>query len=172
LHYSIDGGAHPEVLSLRETLEPVVRALGLELIELSVFRQHGRKEGRSAQVRAVVYKSGPLGLDDCSRVHYALLPRLELAFSGEDVYVEVSSTGIDRHIKDGREFAHYRGRGVKCYRSDISDWSQGVLESADEEGIVLKGKNELMKLKYEVIAKAKLDGNCPAEPFQEEEIGN
>jgi ribosome maturation factor RimP len=106
-----------------------------------------------------VYKSGGLGIDDCSRAHRALLPRLELAFPGQDLYIEVSSPGIDRLIKDGAEFAHYMGRGVRCYRTDISDWSAGILEAADEDGIVLKGKEETMRLNYEIIAKAKLDSS-------------
>jgi ribosome maturation factor RimP len=113
------------------------------------------------QVRAVVYKSGPVGVpvgvEDCSRVHHAVLPRLELAFPGLELYVEVSSPGIDRVIKDASEFSCYIGRGIKCYRTDISDWSGGVLESADTTHLVLKGKNGMIQINYEVIAKAKLD---------------
>jgi ribosome maturation factor RimP len=138
--------------SLFDSLEPVVRGLGLVLVEVSLSRHRG-----SVQVRAVVYRSGPLGVEDCSRVHHALLPRLELAFPGQDLYVEVSSPGIDRVIKDAAEFPCYIGRGIKCYRTDISDWSGGVLESADTTHLVLKGKNGMMKINYEVIAKAKLD---------------
>jgi ribosome maturation factor RimP len=98
-----------------------------------------------------------MGVDDCSRLHQALLPRLELAFPDQDLYVEVSSPGIERLIKDGAEFAHYIGRGVKCFRTDISDWSSGILQSADETGLVLRGKTESIALNYGVIAKAKLD---------------
>jgi ribosome maturation factor RimP len=121
-------------------------------VELTVSRHRG-----AAQVRAVVYKPGALGVDDCSRVHHALLPRLELAFPGQDLYVEVSSPGIDRLIKDGAEFTFYTGRGLKCYRTDISDWSEGILESADEQGIILRGKAGAIHISYENIAKAKLD---------------
>jgi ribosome maturation factor RimP len=91
------------------------------------------------------------------------LPRLEQVFPGQDLYVELSSPGIDRVIKDGREFVHYLGRGVRCYRTDISgrtdgfSWTGGILRSADENGIVLKGKDGMTALAYECIAKAKLD---------------
>ncbi|GHT94870.1 ribosome maturation factor RimP [Spirochaetia bacterium] len=135
-----------------DSLEPVVQGLGMALVDFSVSRHKG-----SIQIRATVYKAGIVGVDDCSRVHRAFIPRLELAFPGEDLYVEVSSPGIDRIIKDGSEFVHYLGRGVKCYRTDISDWSGGILESADETRLVLKGKDGLIELKYEDIAKAKLD---------------
>ena len=45
----------------------------------------------------------------------------------------------------------------RCYRTDISDWTAGILESAGESGIVLKTKDGVVKLDFEIIAKAKLD---------------
>jgi len=137
---------------LFDSAQKVVQGLGMSLIELSVSQRKG-----SVQVRAVVYKSGIVGVDDCSRVHHALLPRLELDFSGQDLYMEVSSPGIDRTIKDGAEFAHYIGRGIRCFRTDISDWSSGILQSADETQLALKGKDGMITLRYDIIAKAKLD---------------
>jgi ribosome maturation factor RimP len=137
---------------LFDSLEPVVQGLGMSLVELSLSRHKG-----SVQIRVVAYKQGNMGVDDCSRLHHALLPRLELAFPGQDLYVEVSSPGIERLIKDGAEFAHYTGRGVRCFRTDISDWSSGILQSSDEKGLVLREKTGTTTLSYEVIAKAKLD---------------
>ena len=141
-------GADP----LYDSLEPVVRGLGFSLADLGCSRHKG-----SVQIRAVVCGPGAVGVDDCSRVHRALIPRLELAFPGADLYVEVSSPGIDRLIKDGAEFAYYIGRGVSCYRTDISGWSGGVLESADETHVVLKEQDGMVSLPYEIIAKAKLN---------------
>ena len=137
---------------LIDQVEPVVKGLGLSLVELSAARRRGH-----SSVRLTVYKKdGAVGVDDCARVHRAVLPRLELALSGDDLHVEVSSPGIDRVIRDGAEFVHYIGRGIRCYRSDISDWSGGILESAGDEGIVLRGKEGTMNLNYGIIAKAKL----------------
>jgi ribosome maturation factor RimP len=137
---------------LFNSLEAVVKGMGLELVELNVSPHRG-----SVQIRVTLYKKGNLGVEECSRAHYALLPRLELAFPGQDLHVEVSSPGIDRQIKSGAEFVHYTGRGLRCYRTDISDWSAGILEAADNEGIKLKMKNGTIDLKYGIIAKAKLD---------------
>jgi ribosome maturation factor RimP len=124
---------------------------------MSVVELTQSRHKNSVQIRVVVYKPGVIGVDDCSRVHHALLPRLELAFPGLDVYTEVSSPGIDRIVKDGAELVHYIGRGVKCYRTDISDWTGGILQSADEKGLTLKSKDGLIDISYEVIAKAKLN---------------
>ncbi|MDR2052682.1 MAG: ribosome assembly cofactor RimP [Treponema sp.] len=143
-----------------DAMEPVIQGLGLSLVETSVSRHKG-----SAQIRVVIYRDGrsgglphgAVGVDDCSRVHHAVLPRLELAFPGENLYVEVSSPGIDRLIRDGAEFAHYLGRGLRCYRADIGDWTAGILRAADAEKITLQVKGETIDLNLDIIAKARLD---------------
>jgi ribosome maturation factor RimP len=135
-----------------DALEPIARGLKLSLVEITVSRHKG-----STQVRIVVYKDGDISLDDCSAFHRAALPRLELAFSGQDLYVEVSSPGIDRLIKDGAEFRHYLGRGIRCYRTDISDWFSGILAAWDGEGIRLEKDGEEYPLSYGIIAKARLE---------------
>ena len=156
-----------EDAALREQLETLVRALGLDLIELNVFRVKARKGSPPAvQIRVIVYKQGSLGTDDCSRAYHAMLPRLETVFPGYDLSVEVSTPGITRQARDGAELAHYRGRGVRLWRTDISDWSAGILEAADEQGIAIKGKEGMIRLDYQIIAKARLD------PSQEEYIGH
>jgi ribosome maturation factor RimP len=143
---------------LLDSLEPVVKGLGMSLIELAVSQRKGRGTSPGAvQVKAVVYHAGSIGVNDCSRAHRAMLPRIELAFPGRDIYLEVSSPGIDRLIKDGSEFFHFTGRGVKCYRADSAGWTGGLLQSADEKGIILKTEDGDVSLIYDVIAKAKLD---------------
>ncbi|MDR1596107.1 MAG: ribosome assembly cofactor RimP [Treponema sp.] len=147
---------------LYKTLEPAARGLGMSLVELTLSRHKG-----SVRIRVVVCKTPgnrrgkagdfDVGVDDCSRVHRVMLPILESAFPGQNLYVELSSPGIDRVIKDGSEFVHYIGRGVQCYCTDISDWTGGILRSSDEKGVVLKGKDGMTEIAYERIAKAKLD---------------
>jgi ribosome maturation factor RimP len=128
---------------------------------LNVF--HGKKAG--VQVKAVAMVAEPraaergsrvTGVEDCTRAHRLIMPRLELAFPGKDIYLEVSSPGIDRLIKDGAEFTYYIGRELKCYRTDISDWTAGILRAADENRIVLEVEGEEIRLSYETIAKARL----------------
>ncbi|MCL2233287.1 MAG: ribosome assembly cofactor RimP [Treponema sp.] len=146
--------------ALYQSLEPVIRGMGMSLIDLSVYRAKNRGgEHGNVQVRAVVYREGITGVEDCSRVHRGILPRLELAFPQKDIFLEVSSPGIDRLIKDGSEFVHYIGRGVKCYRTDISDWTAGLLQAVDEKGIVLQVEDTETALPYEIIAKARLSGD-------------
>jgi len=156
MRYTAKNEGVPETVSLREQLEPVLEGLGFKLVELVVSRHKG-----SVQVRVVIYNGASIGTDECSKVHRAVSPRLDLAFEGQDIYLEVSSPGIDRLIKDGSEFAYYLGRGVRCYRTDISDWTAGSLESADEKGILIKTKEGIVRLDFDIIAKARLDSGHP-----------
>ncbi|MDR0550919.1 MAG: ribosome assembly cofactor RimP, partial [Spirochaetaceae bacterium] len=114
---------------LEAELEPVLTGLGMALVELTVSKHKG-----GAAVRAVVCRLGTdVSLEDCAKAHRAIMPRIELAL-GQDVAVEVSSPGIDRKLKHAGEFRHFTGRAVACYRTDISDWTTGILEEAGETG--------------------------------------
>ena len=152
MRYIAESAADVETTDVRRSLQAVLDGLGLRLVELTVSRHRG-----SVQIRAVIYNGSSIGTDDCSKAHRAITPRLELAFPGQDIYIEVSSPGINRLLKDGAEFACYINRGVRCYRTDISDWTAGILESAGESGIVLKTEEGVVNLDFEIIAKAKLD---------------
>jgi len=148
------GKENPDGTAIRQSLETVLKGLGFSLVEIAVSRHKG-----SVQVRAVIYNGKSIGTDDCTKVHRAIMPRLELAFEGQDIYLEVSSPGVDRLIKNGAEFANYIGRGVRCYRTDISDWTAGILESAEEKEIIVKTKEGSVKMEFDIIAKAKLDAS-------------
>jgi ribosome maturation factor RimP len=144
-------------------LEPVVSGLGFALVEISLFRGKGKGAG-NARVRLVVTPRGALkgeaagiGTDELSRIHRAVLPRLELALEGRDLYLEVSSPGTDRLIKEGAEFRHYIGKSVKCWLNGADTWERGVLHDSDEEKILLEAGGEIKQMRYEAIVKARLD---------------
>jgi ribosome maturation factor RimP len=142
-------------------LEPLVNALGMRLIDFSSGRHKG-----STQIRLTVDFAPVPGLEqsvlrsvghgDCARVHQAVLPRLELAFPDDELYIEVSSPGLGRLIKDGSDMPLYLGRGIRLYRTDINDWTSGVLLRADSEGVSIKTNEGELALPFSLIAKAKL----------------
>jgi len=154
MHKTAQDAENKEIADLRLALETVVKGLNYSLVELTISGHRG-----SVQIKAVIYNGSPIGTDDCTKVHRAIMPRLELAYPQQDIYLEVSSPGINRSIKDIPEFAHYTGRAVRCYRTDISDWTAGILVSAGEDSIELKTKEGVIKLNFDIIAKAKLDSS-------------
>ncbi len=99
-----------------------------------------------------------IGINDCAKVHRLLLPFFEEALQSEDVYMEVTSPGMERTLKNAAEFSLFIGRDVKIWYTEISDWVFGTILMADEKAVTVKIKegNEEKSFSYEIIAKAKL----------------
>jgi ribosome maturation factor RimP len=140
---------------IERLLAPVADGLDLVLVEITLARHRG-----SVQVNAIVFKHGGIGIDDCSRFHRAITPRLELSFPEQDIHIEVSSPGINRIIRDGTELAKYTGSPVKFYSTELSDWIGGTLEHVTDTYIKIKGTNGMETLNLENVAKAMLDSKA------------
>jgi ribosome maturation factor RimP len=138
---------------VHDSIQPLVEALGMNLVEFTVSRHRG-----GVHVRAVVARKdgGSVGTLECSRVHHAIAPRLDLAFPDSELDMEVSSPGLDRVIKDAWELRCFIGQKVKFYRLDTSDWSSGVLVEAGPEKVVLDAAEGRLELALSNIAKGKL----------------
>ncbi len=116
---------------------PLVVGLGYILVDLKVVPQHG-----SIRVSVVITKpagdSGAVGVNDCARVHRALLPRLEAVLGSQDIYMEVASPGMERLIKNPAEFALFTGRYVRVWDNEITDWVAGRILSCDARSLTLE----------------------------------
>ncbi|MDR2471051.1 MAG: ribosome assembly cofactor RimP [Treponema sp.] len=185
MRYTIE--ADRDTVALEADLSPVVSGLGFALVELDLYRTRKSARVRLVVTGAQADSDGApeirerggeapenrgpahppaIGTEDLARIHRAVLPRLELALggdssggkSGTDIYVEVSSPGLDRLIRDGKEFRRYKGRPVRCYLAGASGWRRGILRGADGEQIMLETEEGTITVKYEHIAKARLDG--------------
>jgi ribosome maturation factor RimP len=125
--------------------------MGYSLVELAIFKRQS-----TWQVKVVITGPNGVGIADCTKVHRALLPRLEAILSSQDMYVEVASPGIDRILKNAAEFGVFTGKLVKVWNSDISDWMQGTVLEAGIESVKLASESGEMDIPFTKIAKAKL----------------
>lgn len=141
----------PSTISHYSECEPLVTGLGYSLVELNVFRRKS-----SWQVKAVITGPSGVGVDDCAKVHRALVTRLEALLDSQDVYVEVASPGLDRIMKNAAEFALFTGASVRLWNTDISDWIQGTIVSSDKNTVLIDTGTEQLSIPYSKIAKAKL----------------
>lgn len=136
--------------------QKAVEAEGFTLVELNVVPQKG-----DVHVSAVIANkdaSKDIGVADCSLIHHALLPKLlSLTGKGEDnLYMEVSSPGLERNLKNANEFAFFTGRDVRVWDKTVSDWVRGIIKSADENQVTLEIEGGSEKsVAYVDIAKAK-----------------
>lgn len=92
-----------------ELAQPIVAAQGLELVDVEFV-----KEGGHWFLRLYIDKEGGVSLDDCQTVSQAVGARLdEVDLIPQRYYLEVSSPGIERPLKEDRDFARFRGHLVE-----------------------------------------------------------
>ncbi len=133
--------------------EPLVRGMGYVLVDLKIIPQ--KTVVRINAVIACKDAGASLGVDECSKVHRALLPRLQALLETDQTYMELTSPGPDRNIKNAAEFALFEGREVRVWDKNVSDWISGKILGADETSVALEVEGQERKFRYEEIAKAK-----------------
>jgi ribosome maturation factor RimP len=92
-----------------ELVQPILDALGLELVDLEFVREGGRWF-----LRVFIDKPGGVSLTDCQSVSERLGPLLDIKDPIPHAYhLEVSSPGLDRPLKKPADYARYQGRKVQ-----------------------------------------------------------
>ena len=137
--------------------EKLVNSLGYHLVELKISPHKG-----TTHILAVITTLVPteeIGVDDCSKVHHKLLPFLEEKLGTDDTYMELTSPGMERNIKNAAEFALFIGREVRVWDKTVTDWVGGKLVAADEKSLTLEitkdDASSQKQISFADIAKAK-----------------
>ena len=81
-----------------QDLDQFFRGLGHNLVDLGLRSKNG-----TTSVHIVLHSPAGLGIDDLTKAHRLLLPKLEVLLQTEDLSVEVGSPGLDRNLKYLRE---------------------------------------------------------------------
>ena len=143
--------ADPEDPVFRD-LEQFVKTLGLSLVELAIRTKNG-----ASQVQIVLHSPQGLGIDECSKAHRLLIPRLETLLGTENISVEVGSPGLERNLKYLRELELYSGKKAKLYLTGGTDWEAGLIESVTAEDLVFVTAQGPKTVAKASIQKAKLN---------------
>lgn len=135
--------------------QPLVDGLGYILVDLKIIPAKS-----TVKISAVIASKDiakDIGVEDCSKVHHALLPRLQALLGTEDTYMEVTSPGMDRNIKNAAEFELFVGHEVRVWDKEVSDWVGGIIKTADSKSVTLINQEtkENKTVSFENIAKAK-----------------
>lgn len=132
---------------------PLVEGLGYTLVELHIVPGKG-----TTKISAVIASKDPsvdIGVNDCSKVHRVLLPRLEEILGTEDTYMELTSPGMERNLKNAAEFSVFIGREVRVWDKTVTDWVGGKIVSANDKEVTLEEDGKNLTVSFENIAKAK-----------------
>ena len=135
--------------------EPIVQELGLELVEVRYQR-----ESHGWVLRFIVDRETGVTVDDCARVSREVGHLLEVEDPIDNPYtLEVSSPGLDRPLKNEKDFVRCKGLKAKVKtREPVAGQSRfvGIIENLDDGKLNLATEQGMVLIPLEQIAKAKL----------------
>ena len=140
--------------------ESIAKALRLEIVDIEC---HGK--GAKTIVRVIVEKEGGVGIQDCEQFHHSLGRALDVADPVSHAYrLEVSSPGLDRPLKQRKDYDQAVGRNIRVkVRDPIQGKGTfvGQLAEVDDRGITLQvpvrksRTHRRVALEWDTIAQAK-----------------
>jgi ribosome maturation factor RimP len=140
-------------MEVEAMVRPVVEAAGLELVEATLVREQGRRI-----LRVTVDREGGVDLDAIGEVSERVSRRLDLeGFDPGPYSLEVSSPGVERPLREPRQFARAVGERVKVRlrAAEGSRSLEGVLAGATPEEIRLATDEGERAFPYDDIASAR-----------------
>ena len=94
---------------IRQVGDPIARALGVEILDLECIGNPS-----NPLVRLTLDKDGGVGIADCEQFHQSLRRTWEITQpSGPACRFEVSSPGLDRPLKNQKDFQRVQGQRLR-----------------------------------------------------------
>jgi ribosome maturation factor RimP len=136
--------------------QPILRQAGIELVELNVAM-------RPAEVHIEFIADRPTGgitMGECSGLNRRIVEAVDLdGFLGEDYSLEFCSPGLDRPLKNAKDFSRNAGRNVRFMLSSAvegkREWT-GVVKDAGAGSVEVMTKHKVLIIPYNQIIKAVL----------------
>jgi ribosome maturation factor RimP len=156
---------------LRQIAERVVRSHGLELFDLQLRRESigwvlrvtiDRPVFVDEQGVVVVERpEDAIGIEECQRVSTDLGTVLDVEDVVDVPYtLEVSSPGLDRPLRDERDYRRFAGRVAKIVVREALDGQvhfEGRLQGVDGDAVVLEvARGRVKRIPLERVSRAKL----------------
>jgi ribosome maturation factor RimP len=155
-----------DIARLAELIEPVVKAMGFELVRVKMMTSEAGSEP-ALQVMAEDPATGQLVLDQCAALSHEISAALDaMEEAGEELIhgayrLEVSSPGIDRPLTRVKDFTDWVGHEAKIELSPPTEGRKrfrGTLEGIDPEGNIAltDGEGVRHSIPFKQIHSAKL----------------
>ncbi len=127
---------HRQNSELIELLEPVVIALGYEMLGIEYFKQ---KDG--SLLRLYIDHESGITLHDCTMVNHQVIGVLDVYDPIKERYhLEISSPGLDRPLFTLEQFKRYLGQEVKMKFREKLDGRRkikGVIKAVEEKAVIV-----------------------------------
>lgn len=124
---------------VREIIEELIKDLEYELVDVEF-----KKEGSSKFLRIFLDKPGGITIDDCQTMSKAIGEELDKADPiKEAYYLEVSSPGLDRPLKNDKDFKRNLNKDVEIRLYEPLDGTKLI------QGRFLEFDKDKLKIQYE-----------------------
>lgn len=142
---------------IRSLAQPVVEGLGMELVDVAIVTDHGRRV-----LRVTIDKPGGITVDDCGDVSRELGTILDVEDPIPQSYsLEVSSPGLDRPLLSEKDFIRFSGKkariktreaieGRKNFKGTIDAVTEGRVRVTDFDG-------KVFEIPFPIIEMARLE---------------
>ena len=142
---------------IKGIIEPVINAVGIELydIEFNKMRSKGL-------LRVFIEKQGGVTIDDCELISREIEAVLDVEDPIPFSYIiEVSSPGLDRPLKELKDFKRYSGKTARVITHEPIDkqtfFIGKIIDVGDDEISFLLPKDRKVIIPYKNISKARLE---------------
>jgi ribosome maturation factor RimP len=144
-------------IRIREIIEPIINSIGV-----SVDNVEFNKMGGKGLLRVFIEKEGGVTLDDCEQVSREIEAALDVEDPIPYSYVlEVSSPGLDRPLKDLKDFKKHMGKTARVITVEPIDrqtfFIGKIVDVGDDEITLLIPKDVKIIVPYKIISKARLE---------------
>ncbi len=139
---------------IRELVEPLLEREGVELVDLELKGPPGRQI-----LRIFIDEEGGITIDRCTEISRKLSDLLDRKDPIPGRYtLEVSSPGIDRPLRQPRDFRRNVGRTVRVEvrEGEATRYVEGVIVEAAEEHLELEVRGELVRLSWPQVVRGKI----------------
>jgi len=148
------------ISKIREVLDPLCTAEGMELVHLECQRETG---GRI--LRLYIDKPGGVSLDDCIHISRQSSDVLDVYLEDTGPYnLEVSSPGQNRPLGKKLDFERFKGNPVIIRTMQPIDGKKkfkGTLLGISEDMVKLSMNDEVVAIPYDEIEMGRLVGSAP-----------
>ncbi len=145
------------VEDIKQLMQPVLNNCNAELVDISLS---GSKHKPILHI--LVDKEGGITLDECTDINRQLSDILDKDdIIKESFILEVSSPGLDRPLREKKDFEKVIGKEINLYTKEPiegENFFQAMLNSTDEESVSLKTKyGRVFTIPYMNISKVYLE---------------
>jgi ribosome maturation factor RimP len=141
---------------VQELAERVAEAHGVELLELDL-----RRQGRSQVLSVVLDSEEGVDADVVERVTKGLSLELDEADPLRGSYIlEVTTPGLDRPLRTGRDFRRQRGHEVEILREASGEQQRrqlrGTVVAADDQEVTLEAGGSQVRVPLSDVVRGKV----------------